>query len=116
VLVTVLAGRPRDYNPLVGDLTGPRHYRYYFLHPQRHDCVDEKEGAGRAFTCWRAESAGQFPDDRVVSDAVGSGLCPEQRPLPAFGTAAVLPVVAVFAAVEVLLDSVCACWIKIDYK
>ena len=108
VLVTVLAGRPRDYDPLVGDLTGPRHYRYYFLHPQQHDCVDEKEGAGRAFTCWRAESAGQFPDDRVVSDAVGSGLCPEQRPLPAFGTAAVLPVVAVLAAVQVLLDSVCA--------
>jgi hypothetical protein len=25
VLVTVLAGRPRDYDPLLGDLRGPRH-------------------------------------------------------------------------------------------
>jgi hypothetical protein len=108
VLVTVLAGRPRDYDPQLGDLTGPRHYRYYFLHPQRHDCAEATEGPGRDFTCWRAESAGQFPDDRVVSDAVGSGLCPEQRALPAFGTAAVLPLVAAAAALETLLDSVCA--------
>jgi hypothetical protein len=55
VLVTVLAGRPRDYDPLLGGFTGPRHYRYYFLHPQRHDCFDGTEGPERGFTCWRPE-------------------------------------------------------------
>jgi hypothetical protein len=34
---------------------------------------------------------GQFPVDRVATDTVGSGLCPEQRPVPAFGAAAMLP-------------------------
>jgi hypothetical protein len=108
VLVTVLAGRPRDYDTSVGDLVGPRHYRYYFLHPQRHDCFEPTESAERGFTCWRAESEGQFPDDRVVSDVVGSNLCPEQRPLPAFGTAAVIPVAAAAAALEMVLSSGCA--------
>ena len=105
ILVTVLAGRPRDYDPLLGDLRGPRHYRYYFLHPQRHDCHEPSEHAARGFTCWRAESEGMFPDDRLISNAVGSNLCPEQRPLPAFGTAAALPFVAMAAALETLLES-----------
>jgi hypothetical protein len=108
VLVTVLAGRPSDYDPLLGDLVGPRHYRYYFLHPQRHDCFEPTESGERGFTCWREESAGQFPDDRVISDPVGSNLCPEQRPLPAFGTAAVIPVAAAAAALEMVLSSGCA--------
>lgn len=108
VLVTVLAGRPSDYDPRLGDLRGPRHYRYYFLHPQRHDCFEPTESLERGFTCWRDESAGQFPDDRLISDPVGSNLCPEQRPLPAFGTAAVIPVVAAAAALEMVLNSVCA--------
>jgi hypothetical protein len=108
VLVTVLAGRPSDYDPLLGDLVGPRHYRYYFLHPQRHDCFEPTESGERGFTCWRDESAGQFPDDRVISDPVGSNLCPEQRPLPAFGTAAVIPVAAAAAALEMVLSSGCA--------
>lgn len=108
VLVTVLAGRPRDYDPLLGDLAGPRHYRYYFLHPQRHDCHEASEAPGRGFTCWRTEAEGQFPDDRVVSDVVGSNLCPEQRPLPAFGTALVLPLVATTAAFEAVFGSVWA--------
>ena len=46
-----------------------------------------------------------FPDDRLISNAVGSNLCPEQRPLPAFGTAAALPFVAMAAALETLLES-----------
>lgn len=107
VLVTVLAGRPSDYDPLLGDLVGPRHYRYYFLHPQQHNCYEPTESEERGFTCWRDESAGQFPDDRVVSDVVGSNLCPEQRPLPAFGTAAVIPVAAAAAALEMVLSSGC---------
>jgi hypothetical protein len=108
VLVTVLAGRPRDYDPSVGDLVGPRHYRYYFLHPQRHDCFEPTESLERGFTCWRDEAKGQFPDDRLISDPVGSNLCPEQRPLAAFGTAAVIPVAAAAAALEMVLNSGCA--------
>ena len=109
ILVTVLAGRPRDYDPLLGDLRGPRHYRYYFLHPQRHTCHEFSEHPQQGFTCWRAESEGMFPDDRLIStNAVESNLCPEQRPLPALGTATVLPVVAMLAALETLLESALA--------
>jgi hypothetical protein len=38
VLVTVLAARPRDYNPLTGKVDGAHAHRYYYLHPGQHDC------------------------------------------------------------------------------
>lgn len=54
VLVTVLAARPRDYDPQRGlcwragefDSTCSPVYRYYWLNPKRHDCLAADEADG----------------------------------------------------------------------
>lgn len=106
ILVTVLAGEPRHYNTAAGDLDGPRHYRYYYLHPGRHDCVDVGESPTQQdFSCWRPESEGLWPDDKLIPANVG-GLCVENQPVPAFGTMLIMPFVAWTSIMENILSAV----------
>jgi hypothetical protein len=125
VLVTVLAARPRDYDPDTDTVNGPRTYRYYFLHPSRHDCrdVDEQEavdGDQNIFSCWRAHDKGMWPDDGMLAGrswgatppdqallATGDAPCTEARLVPAFGSALVVPLNAILSLVQTLLDAVC---------
>jgi hypothetical protein len=111
ILITVLAARPRDYNPHTGEVFGPRIYRYYYLNPERHDCVVDRETADLSsksiFSCWKSQEDGMWSGDSMLysgSSAGGSGAssgldnnnvpCAEARLVPAFGSAIVMPIVA----------------------
>ena len=120
VLLTVLAARPEDYDPYTGAVTGPRTYRYYFLHPSRHDCVDgSSQAAGPIFSCWRSQDSGMWPSDTMLSGGpLGASLaapawdsentpCVQARVVPAFGSALVMPAVALVSALETALDALC---------
>jgi hypothetical protein len=123
VLVTVLAARPRDYNPDTDTVTGPRIYRYYFLHPSRHDCrdVDDAEavdGEKTIFSCWRTHDQGMWSGDELLAgrswgasstnaEQLGDTPCIEARTVPAFGSALTVPLSAILSLVHVILDTVC---------
>jgi hypothetical protein len=123
ILITVLAARPRDYNPHTGEVFGPRIYRYYYLNPERHDCVVDRETADLSsksiFSCWKSQEDGMWSGDSMLysgSSAGGSGAssgldnnkvpCAEARLVPAFGSVIVMPIVAFVRVLEVTLDSV----------
>jgi hypothetical protein len=125
VLVTVLAARPRDYDPDTDTVNGPRTYRYYFLHPSRHDCRDVNDeeavdGEQNIFSCWREHDRGMWPDDGMLAGrtwgttqtdqvqmAVGDTPCTEARLVPAFGSALVVPLTAMLSLIQTVLDAVC---------
>ena len=101
VLITVLAARPKDYNPTTGEVFGPRTYRYYYLNPQRHDCVLDGESADvtskSIFSCWRSQEEGMWSGETMLQSGLSSAqagnldsnniACAEARVVPAFGSA-----------------------------
>jgi hypothetical protein len=114
VLVTVLAARPQDYDPLTGFVDGPRTYRYYFLNPTKHDCVDNNaiDKSQAIYTCWRSQDTGMWPDDtmlgagnRLSSWDSENAPCVEARLLPAFGSALVMPMIALVRVLETAVAS-----------
>jgi hypothetical protein len=114
VLITVLAARPQDYDPLTGSVDGPRTYRHYFLHPSRQDCVDAEatDSSQRIFSCWRAQDRGMWPDDTMLGAGHSQTTwdsdkrpCVEARLLPAFGSALVMPMIALVRVLETALDA-----------
>jgi hypothetical protein len=117
VLVTVLAARPRDYNPHTGAVAGPRMYRHYFLHPSQHNCFDNDnilESSMGIFSCWRSQESGMWQDDTMLVGGVGGAVldsknmpCVEARLLPAFGSAVVMPAIALVAVLETAMDTLC---------
>jgi len=115
VLVTVLAARPRDYNPLTGQVDGARTHRYYYLHPGRSDCrrsddEDRLEDDPAIFSCWRSHASGMWPADDLLTGGVWSGsanTCVRPRLMPQFGTFAVMPFVAYVRILETSLDAIC---------
>ncbi len=116
VLVTVLAARPKDYNPSTGRIEGSRIHRYYYLHPGRSDCVsseDGLEGTGEGnpaiFSCWRSQASGMWPDDDLVTDSVWQSkqTCVRPRAVPRFGTYLMMPFVAYVRIAETMLDVIC---------
>ena len=76
--------------------------RYYFVHPNRADCLDvtdDSDGAGeRLYSCWRDESVGMFGDETVVDDQASVRTCPAMQRMPQLGSMlAELGVAAVLA-------------------
>ena len=116
VLVTVLAARPRDYNPLTGKVDGARTHRYYYLHPGRSDCrrsddEDRLENDPAIFSCWRSHASGMWPADDLITGGVWGGnanTCVRPRLMPQFGTYAVMPFVAYVRILETSLDAICS--------
>lgn len=116
ILVTVLAARPRDYNPMTGKVDGLRTHRYYYLHPGRSDCVraDDEDALPenpRIFSCWRSHASGMWPADDLVTagnwGGPSGGRCTRPRLMPEFGTWVVMPVVAFVRIAETALDTLC---------
>jgi hypothetical protein len=122
VLITVLAARPKDYNPTTGEVFGPRTYRYYYLNPQRHDCVLDGESADvtskSIFSCWRSQEEGMWSGETMLQSGLSSAqagnldsnniACAEARVVPAFGSAMIMPIVAFVRVLETTLDAVFA--------
>jgi len=119
VLITVLAARPRDYNPYTGEVFGPRIYRYYYLNPERHDCVVDRETADLSsksiFSCWKSQEDGMWSGDSMLHSGSSGNKesmdsnnvpCAEARVVPALGSAIIMPIVALVRVLETALDSV----------
>ncbi len=119
VLITVLAARPRDYDPYTGEVFGPRIYRYYYLNPQRHDCVANRERADvtskSIFSCWKSQEDGMWSGDAMLHSGSSGNKesmdsnkvpCAEARLVPAFGSAMIMPIIALVRVLETTLDSV----------
>lgn len=105
VLVTVLEAAPRDVDPAIGDVceTCVKRYRYFYLNPERHDCVEPMEGPGNHFTCWREDQQWPAPDDTAVFGQT----CPAAERMPPLGSAvAEIGCIAVWL-VRLVLDTVC---------
>jgi hypothetical protein len=109
LLVTVLAARPQDYDPLTGSVDGPRTYLHYFLHPSRHDCVDAEatDSSHRIFSCWQSQERGMWPDYTMLGAGNNETTwdsnktpCVEVLLLPAFSSELVMPVIALVRVLE----------------
>ena len=108
ILVSVLAARPSDYNVDRGDVDehSPKTYRYYFLHPQRHDCYEPRESSGAHFSCWRPERDGMWSDDELVGSPVFADICPEHSVIPPFGSLSIAPALAFLQIGERILTAI----------
>ena len=106
LLLTVLATSAENWDWRTNDVIPGREfeYRYYFVHPNRHDCTTE--GSNEAtFTCWREESAGMFRSSELSLSAMGS-LCPALQRMPKWGSMLSEAGVAAASLLEVLIDAV----------
>jgi len=106
LLLTVLATSAENWDWRTNDVIegGQFEYRYYFVHPNRHDCTTE--GSTEAtFTCWREESAGMFRSSELSLSAIGS-LCPALQRMPKWGSMVAEVAVAVASMLEVFIETV----------
>jgi hypothetical protein len=106
LLLTVLATSAENWDWRANDVVagGEFEYRYYFVHPNRHDCTTE--GSDEAvFTCWREESAGMFRTTELSLSAMGS-LCPALQRMPKWGSMLSEGAIAAASLLEVLIDTV----------
>jgi hypothetical protein len=106
LLLTVLATSAENWDWRNNDVIagGEFEYRYYFVHPNRHDCTTE--GSNEAsFTCWREESAGMFRSTELSLSAMGS-LCPALQRMPKWGSMLSESGIAAALLLEVLIDTV----------
>lgn len=90
LLLTTQACAPRDMNLATGRVDAEKcEYRYYFVHPNLANCVDDNQESDEAiFSCWRADSLGMFVDE---PDALGvvsqpNRMCPELQRMPQMGS------------------------------
>jgi len=90
ILVTVLAAKMKDYDTIIADVRPDAHriYNYYFLNPNKRNCVSTKDPNNAIYTCWRIEEDGMWPSDALIGGNLfsPSGLCPELSSIPAFGS------------------------------
>lgn len=106
LLLTVLATSAENWDWEAKDVMpgAEFEYRYYFVHPNRHDCTTE--GSTEAsFTCWREESAGMFRSTELSLSAIGS-LCPAMQRMPKWGSMLGEIGIATASLLEVFIDTV----------
>ena len=106
LLLTVLATSAEHWDWRTNDVTegGEFEYRYYFVHPNRHDCTTD--GSSEAiYTCWREESAGMFRSTELSLSAIGS-LCPAMQRMPKWGSMVSEVGIATASLFEVFLETV----------
>jgi hypothetical protein len=105
LLLTVLAATPRDWDWQSEDVFAGRafEYRFYFVHPNRHDCTDPND-AQTMYTCWRSAEDGMFSaPDTSVSET--GALCPMLQRMPKWGSMVTEVLVAQVQLVRVALDA-----------
>ena len=106
LLLTVLATSAENWDWRANDVIegGEFEYRYYFVHPNRHDCTTEGS-TDASFTCWREESEGMFRSTELSLSAMGS-LCPALQRMPKWGSMLSEAGIAAALLLEVLIDTV----------
>lgn len=120
VLVTVLAAKMSDYDTTINDVRPEAHriYNYYFLNPNKRNCVSTKDPNTAIYTCWRDEKDGMWPSDALIGGNLfsPSGLCPELSPMPAFGSffAVIAKVYVEMASIAVEAMTTCIACVNFD--
>lgn len=105
VLATVLEGRARDVDPSTGEVCGSciKRYRYYFINPERNDCVEPSEGPGSHFSCWKEGE--QWKDDEET--VLFGRTCPAADRMPMLGSAVAEATTVVVWMLRLLGDTLC---------
>ena len=107
VLVTTLYTTLRNYRPGGKVCDGCLHeYRYYFLNPNRHDCIEPAEGEDAIFSCWKNEQQGIFAAQEQESGSVFGVLCPAMQRMPQVGSMVAEAGVSSVELLKIVLDLV----------
>ncbi len=104
LLLTVLVATPGDWDWQHERVFPGRafEYRFYFVHPNRHDCTDRGD-AQTMYTCWRSAEEGMFAArDTSVSET--GALCPMLQRMPKCGSMATEVAVAHVHLLRVVLE------------
>lgn len=99
ILITTTAGTPRTYPQ---DKT----YRYYYMHPNRHDCLGEAGNSEAVFTCFRSEENGPFRDDTGQAPILAGELCPSLQRMPKLGSAGAYAFAATVDIIRLTLQGI----------
>jgi len=104
LLLTVLAATPGDWDwRNEGVFEGrPFQYRFYFVHPNRHDCTSANEPE-TIYTCWRSAEEGMFSAPSKISET--GALCPMLQRMPKWGSMGTEIVVSQIFLVKFLLEA-----------
>lgn len=89
LLLTVMAASPAHWDVFLDDIRDgmPFEYRYYFVHPNKHDCTSPGISDDPVYTCWREHSAGMYNASDTLMVEAGS-LCPAMQRMPKWGSLA----------------------------
>jgi hypothetical protein len=102
LLLTVLAAKPSDWDWAAEQVRDkkPFEYRFYFVHPNRHDCTGDDGGVEVMYTCWRRAEEGMFVAESMITET--GAICPMLQRMPKWGSMTT----EVFAAQVYLLKAV----------
>ena len=105
LLLTVLAAMPGDWDWRAERVLAgrPFQYRFYFVHPNRHDCTDA-DAPETMYTCWREAEDGPFAAPPSAVSETGA-LCPMLQRMPKWGSMLTEIVVSQVYLLKVLLDA-----------
>ena len=86
LLLTVLAAKPSDWDWDAEHVRAnqPFEYRFYFVHPNRHDCSGDDQGVEVMYTCWRRAEEGMFMSESTITET--GAICPMLQRMPKWGS------------------------------
>jgi hypothetical protein len=105
LLLTVLAATPGDWDWRSENVIDgrPFQYRFYFVHPNRHDCTNDNDEQ-TMYTCWRSAEDGMFSAPSTSVSETGA-LCPMLQRMPKWGSMVTEVLVSQVYLGRVLLDA-----------
>ena len=105
LLLTVMAASPAHWDAYLDDVRVgmPFQYRYYFIHPNKHDCTSPGHSHNPVYTCWREQSAGMYNASDSLLVEAGS-LCPAMQRMPKWGSLAAEVGIGSLHGLTMLLD------------
>jgi hypothetical protein len=86
LLLTVLAAMPGDWDWEAEHVKADRpfEYRFYFIHPNRHDCTGDDNRVEVMYTCWRRAEEGMFTSESRITET--GAICPMLQRMPKWGS------------------------------
>ena len=106
LLLTVLAAKPSDWDWAAEQVRDkkPFEYRFYFVHPNRHDCTGDDGGVEGMYTCWRRAEEGMFVAESMITET--GAICPMLQRMPKWGSMAAEVFAAQVYLLKALLEAV----------